>query len=673
MLLVTPTFVGDNAPRLSRSVSVSRDTDARRLFWAAVWLAVVLVSIKAYYLGVPGAFAVVQGEYLRSIAAISYADVIFAAILWVCARVILAVFQRWQWVGRLTSLTFLAFSAFCCVYAVANVVVFGVFGGFLTYPLLALVGNVRMLRSSVALHLTTPVTFALVCLPLAYIALVEVTIARLPAADRASWRRRAVALASLGVWTTFGQYTFATEWATRQHHQIAENSHWVLVSSWWEAVNGGTIVRMRETFSPADLDDFEPSGARPLPTPVKARSASAGLPGGRQAAALRPPNVILIVLESVAARWVGLNGSLYKTTPNLEAESKGSLVFENFYAHIGRSSDSLGAMLLSTYPKLGFRDLTEEYPRLPGTSLAALFRNRGYRTAFITPSDLSWAEWATFLGSRQFDDVHDYHQLPCSPPLSSWGVEDRCMMDAVIQFIEQDSTNPFFVMAWSQQTHHPYEPTPGIPLIDDLVTEPVPDAYNLGRYLNVLHEMDENLGRLFEAIRQAGLEKDTLVVITGDHGQAFGYPHDNYGQGREVYEEDVHVPLMLWYPRLYKSARRSATIGSHVDLAPTIADLTGLKVPPDWQGRSLFDTSRAPRAYFYVAEDRFSLGVREGNWKYIFDLREGTEQLYDLDRDPTEQQNLASQEPERCARLRQRLAAWTEANRRQYESISHQG
>ena len=61
------------------------------------------------------------------------------------------------------------------------------------------------------------------------------------------------------------------------------------------------------------------------------------------------------------------------------------------------------------------------------------------------------------------------------------------------------------------------------------------------------------------------------------------------------------------------------------------------------------------------------LGVREENWKYIFDLREGAEELYDLERDPTEQHNLAAAQPERGARLRQRLAAWTDANRRQYD------
>ncbi len=75
----------------------------------------------------------------------------------------------------------------------------------------------------------------------------------------------------------------------------------------------------------------------------------------------------------------------------------------------------------------------------------------------------------------------------------------------------------------------------------------------------------------------------------------------------------------------------------------------------------------APRAYFYVAQNEFMLGVREGNWKYILDLRAGAEELFDLEHDPNEQRNLAATQPERSARLRQHLAAWTEANRRQYD------
>jgi arylsulfatase A-like enzyme len=418
---------------------------------------------------------------------------------------------------------------------------------------------------------------------------------------------------------------------------------------------------MAGSFRAEDLADFEPLRQALMRGPL---SQARG--GTRLVAARRPPNVILLVLESVAARWTSLNHGLYDSTPNLRTESSRGVVFDNFYAHIGRSSNSLGSILLSTFPKLGFSDLTEEYPRLPGTSIASVFRDRGYRTAFVTPSDLDWADWRSFLDHRGFGEVIDHHQLPCPTLLSSWGMEDRCAVDGMTQFIEKDPARPFFLMAWTQQTHHPYEPTPGVPLIE-FVREPVTDAYDLGRYLNVLHETDRHIERLFETIRRAGLAGDTLIVVTGDHGQAFGDPHDSYMQGRTVYEEDVNVPLLVWYPRQYKTAARSATIGSHVDLAPTIADLAGFPAPPDWQGRSLFATARAPRAYFYVAEDHFTLGVREDNWKYMFDLREGLEELYDLSRDPSEQRNLAAEQPERSARLRQRLVAWTDANRRQYD------
>lgn len=644
----------------------------RQLFWAAVWLALVLVTIKAYYLGVPPALAFVDArDYVRSLTAISYVDVLFAASVWVAFRAGLAAGGGRNRVTTTVVAAFMAFAACSLVYAVANVVVFGVFGGFMTYPLLALVGNVRMLSSSASAYVTRGVVAALVALPLAYFALVFATVRIVPPA-RVVWRPRGVAFASLGAWVILGQYTFTADWATRQDRRIAENPHWVLVSSWWQVMSGEHTVRMADRFSPSDLADFEPLGVQPpLPGPATVLRRISARASGRAIAAQRPMNVIFVVLESVAARWTSLNGGPYDSTPNLKNESAHAMLFDNFYAHIGRSSNSLVSMLLSTYPKLGFRDLTEEYPHLAGTPLSALLRERGYHTGFVTPSDLTWAGWNTFLQTRGFDELHDHNDLTCSPMISSWGVEDRCMVEGMIDFIHRNPSKPFFLMGWTTQTHHPYEPTPGVPLID-MEREPVPDQYELGRYLNVLHETDHQLERLFDAVREAGLDQNTLIVIVGDHGQAFGYPHDTYIQGRTVYEEDVHVPLLVWSPRLYASPRRSATIGSLVDLGPTIVDLAGALPAADWQGRSLLDTQRhPPRAYFYVAEDHFTLGLREDQWKYIFDLREGVDELYDLGRDPNEQHNLAKDEPERSARFRQRLAAWTEANRRQYERVAH--
>jgi phosphoglycerol transferase MdoB-like AlkP superfamily enzyme len=639
----------------------------RSLFRAAIALIVSLVAIKAYHLGLPRSGGVTT--YLLSVAAISYSDAVFVAACWAITRLVQTMAGRGTLAPRLIAYSFVAFAAFCCVYAVVNVVLFGILGGFLTYPLLAIVGDVRMVRSSIGAHLTPATVVGLIGIPCTYLAAV-VALNRVTMAGRSRWLRT-VPVAALLIWTAVGHYDYVTDFDRRADRRVAESPYWAMTVSTWQAVTGRGFVRMAEAFAPDDLADFDPPAARRAKAASLSsrmiRRATAAL-DVRATAARRPPNVILIVLESVAARWTGLHNPTYETTPTLSTEAARSAVIDNFYAHIGRSSNSMVAMLLSTYPKLDFRELTEQYPDMPGTSLASMFRSRGYQTVFVTPSDMQWAGWRGFLGRHGFDSVWDYRDLACENLVSSWGVEDRCMVDKMVDFIGAAGTKPFFVTAWTTQTHHPYEPSPGIPELD-LLREQSPDDWDLGRYLNVIHETDRNLARIFESVRRAGLEQDTLIVITGDHGQAFGYPHETYTQGRTVYEEDVHVPLMFWYPRMYRAPVRAKTVGSHVDLAPTIAELIGVPAAPDWTGRSLFDDRHPHRAYFYVAEDHFRLAVREANWKYIYSVRDGRDELYDLDADPLEQHNVAEDYPARCDRLRQRLAAWTEANRRQYERV----
>jgi arylsulfatase A-like enzyme len=224
-------------------------------------------------------------------------------------------------------------------------------------------------------------------------------------------------------------------------------------------------------------------------------------------------------------------------------------------------------------------------------------------------------------------------------------------------------------MGWTVQTHHPYEPPPGRPLLDFFGDAKPTDDYDLGRYLNVLHETDRQIGRLFAALRHAKLDEDTLVVIVGDHGEAFGAPHEAYGHGTALYEENVHVPMIIWSPRLFPHGGRSPIIGSHVDVNHTITDILGVPPAPSWQGRSLFDPERRPRAYFFVANDNYQLGVREDGWKYILDATNGHEELYDLRSDPEEQRNRSAEHPDICRRLRQRLAARVEADRRFFSGL----
>ena len=176
--------------------------------------------------------------------------------------------------------------------------------------------------------------------------------------------------------------------------------------------------------------------------------------------------------------------------------------------------------------------------------------------------------------------------------------------------------------------------------------------------MNVLHEVDGHLGRLFAFLRARGLADDTLVVVTGDHGEAFADPHDQQGHGFSVWQEEVNVPLMIWNPRLFPEGQHRENIGGHVDLNPTIADLLGADLPDAWQGHSLFAPARPERTFFVASVDNYWLGIREDRWKYILEASSGIESLFDLVADPDEQHNALAAQPERVARLRQRIGAW---------------
>jgi arylsulfatase A-like enzyme len=625
-----------------------RSTSGHGLAEAAALLAGFYIAGKAAYLGPPDPpIADHLRDYILSLAAISYRDVLLAAVVGIAGAVIRPAGLTF---GSAQARVFIALAGVSCVYHGACLAVFPVLGGFATYPLLLTVIRIPMLRHAAAARLAPGTIVEIVAGALAYIGLAAALVARAEAGDGRALRRPLLALAVLcAAWTAYGHYGFVTRWGSRQGWRVAENPEWVLVSSWWTKAAGERTVLLPDRFSETDLEDFQPPVTRGSPGPP----ASSGR-----------FNVIVLVLESVAARWTSLDRTPYETTPTLKSEASHAIVFDHAYAHVGRSSNALVAMLLSAYPKLDFRDVTAEYPGMSGTSLAALLQDAGYRTAFITSSDMRWAGMDRFVREHGFAELRDSRNLPCTPPLSEWGIEDRCMVDAAEQFVHENADRRFFLMAWTTETHYPYEPPPNVPLLD-LVREPGPDPWDLGRYLNVLHETDRQLSRLFAALRQEHLDRNTLVVVVGDHGQAFGYPHGSYGQGRTAYEEDVRVPLMLWRPGQDAEAR-SSTVGGQVDLAPTIAGLIGVAAAPDWQGRSLFDSRRTGRVYFYVAEERFSLGLREDDWKYLLDLRAGLDELYDLNRDRDEQHNLALAESARAARMRERLAAWLEANRRQY-------
>jgi len=631
-----------------------RSSTAPSAFWPAVATGAVLAAAKAAHWGTPAPTAQGIRDFLRDWAAGAHQDVAFAALLGILGQLVLRLLARRPRLRELAWRGFVGLCLLCAAFAVASVQIFAYLRAPLTYSLLYLAGDMGAIRSSLGSFVTAPLLAAGAAALLAV--LLAARAARRPRRTgpaRPGVARAALAAAVLAL-LAYGHRTAEGRWRDRDDHLIVGSPHWVLLESYAVELLGGRSQKLDVAFGPEELADFQAAG----PAPPDA-------PGERRPAGPAPRNLVVVVLESTGARYLSLYGSRYDTTPNLVAEAAHALVFDAFYCHVGLSANSLAALSLSIYPYMTWREYTVEYPDYPGVTLAELFRAGGARTAFLESADLDYVGQGRFLRGRGYDVLWDLDELG-GRRISSWGGEDRVLVDGLLRWIDQEPRRPFYAVVWTAQSHHPYEPLPERPFVEFFREGPLPpDDYDLGRYLNTLREADRQLGRLFAGLRERGLADDTLVVITGDHGEAFGDPHPTWGHGARVYEENVRVPLMLWSPRLFPRGRRSAVIGSHVDVNPTLADLAGLRPAPSWEGRSLFEAGRRPRAYFYAANDDYLLGVREGEWKYIYNATRGRDELYHLASDPDERHNRAAERPEDCRRLRRRLAAWRDHAGRQ--------
>jgi len=223
-----------------------------------------------------------------------------------------------------------------------------------------------------------------------------------------------------------------------------------------------------------------------------------------------------------------------------------------------------------------------------------------------------------------------------------------------MQWIGHDGGDgrPFFVEFQTIATHHPYGTWGGD-------VGPGVGEDDASHYRNALHYTDAVIGRLLADLRARGVLDQTLVVITGDHGEAFADLHeDNWVHRNRLYDENIRNFMFVAAPGLGGGAVVSRRLGQHGDLMPTLLSLLGLPavaVP----GQDLTSPGyRARIEYFHKDARPAQFGLRDGRWKYIAQLDGRQPELYDLTRDPTEQQNLAARNLDRVRMYRELAANW---------------
>lgn len=374
----------------------------------------------------------------------------------------------------------------------------------------------------------------------------------------------------------------------------------------------------------------------------------------------RRPNVVLVVMESVGALNLltdsGGPSPLY--APNLARLTRRGVLFDSVYVPApatARSHTTLhtGGRVLT---RGGPRELEHRYQ---GAMLGRSLQQLGYTTGVFSSQRTDVEAMDALLEQGGYDKFHtierDIAKLDPANLIHSWGAREEYTVGLMEKWVEQRKTagQPFYLEYINAASHHPY----GAPAD---YGAPLAGKDERALYLNSLHYTDSAIGYLVAMLARKGLLDDTVIAVTGDHGEAFGDRHKmNALHKNFIYEENVRSFLLLLDPRWgLPEMLRPARIGANGDIMPTL--LAYLQAPDTTlAGRNLLaETFEARPVHFFKNARPEQWGLRDGKWKFIAEIRSGRAELYDLTSDPAEQRNLADEHRERAQQYAARCEEW---------------
>jgi len=349
-------------------------------------------------------------------------------------------------------------------------------------------------------------------------------------------------------------------------------------------------------------------------------------------------NVLLITLDTTRADHIGAYGYQAAQTPNLDRLAKEGILFENGYACVPLTLPSHGALFTGRYPIANnVRNNGNYFLPENEITLAEVLREHGYDTRAIIASFVLLSKFGINQGFSLYDDNLDTHEMIRNYKSE---IPAEKVYEKFSGWLGQNDTKQFFYWLHFYDPHTPYRP----PLE---FAKRFPSGQK-GLYDGEIAYTDVWIGRVIDDLRRRGLLERTLLVISGDHGEAFA-EHVEQGHGIFCYEETLKVPLIFYAPKLFGKPRRVSNRVNLIDVMPTVLELLKMEIPRAVQGRSFLTLLRGgsekeERTFYF--ESMF--GREEMNWapltgllhqdfKYI-SLPEP--ELYDLRADRGEKLNL---------------------------------
>ncbi len=418
-----------------------------------------------------------------------------------------------------------------------------------------------------------------------------------------------------------------------------------------------------------------------------------------QTAAAEKPNIVLIFTDDQGYQDLGCYGSPKIKTPNLDRMAGEGMRFTDFYSANSVCSASRASLLTGRYPPrttitgVLFPRNTNGLPPEEIT-IAEVLKEQGYATACIGKWHLGHKQ--KFLPTRQgFDTYYGIpysndmwidpqapladdillrngvtveeiragkHKKPKSPLMRDEEVIEfpadqvtitRRYTDEAIAFIRKNKAKPFFVYLPHTMPHIPI-----------FATDEFKGKSARGLYGDVIEELDANVGRLLGALKELGLDENTLVIYTSDNGPwQLRNGHGGCALPLRGYKFSTHegghrVPCIMRWPGRIPAGTECREIAGTIDMLPTLAGLAGGKVPNDRPidgldiGTLMFDSKEEPKVSREVLcywKGRSLQAIRRGDWK----LRQAGKmtELYNLRKDIGEANNLATQMPDKVAEM----------------------
>src|SRR5215212_2694943 len=435
-------------------------------------------------------------------------------------------------------------------------------------------------------------------------------------------------------------------------------------------VGAAGAILLKESLSPVEAGAKAPFSRAPVSTLVATDLEQARLEGAAKNAHARHPlanarlkptlrtrrrHVALIHLESIRERSVTPYVTSIGTMPYLATLAKDSLLIERAYTTITHTSQAITSVNSGLYPS-PLTDIVEAEPGgIPNRCLAELLGEQGYSTAWFQSAEQTFENRPQLVQNFGYQHFEAYESMNRRgfQRANYLGYEDDIILKSSRAWLEENANSPTLVMYLGVTPHDNYLP------IYRYGRKKFSSRTMLDRYLNNVHYDDFWVENIIEQYKRLGLYEESIFIIYGDHGEAFG-EHGVYHHDGAIWEEGLRVPLIVHDPKRFEGGERVEGPAHHLDIAPTIVDMLGYKVVDgEYPGRTLLDLPKDRTLFFGCRPDLLSAARIEGHQKYIYHYGNQQDEYYDLKRDPLEENNLIGKVGKReLNRLRSEVLAW---------------